>query len=254
MDAHTKVLLLKNKTVPIDPYETNFQQNGFDVDFIPLIEHKHLPQECLEIFQNATFLENLQHIVISSQRTVECLNESIMPRLTSDQQEALQNKTIYTVGPATASFLERCGFKDVRGGINAGNGGVLADLIIEELERDKFALYPEILLLVGETRRDIIPKKLASVGLKPREVVTYTTSTLVDNLQRFKQSFSPHSWVVFFSPQGADEIVDYLKKVPVKVASIGPTTEKVLTERGLSSTVVSSKPEPHSLTNSLKST
>ncbi|KAM3163794.1 Hydroxymethylbilane hydrolyase [cyclizing] [Lachancea thermotolerans] len=256
MGGTAKVLLLKNKTCPIDPYQTIFEENGFTPVFVPLIEHKHLPHECLALFQDDNYLRQLRHIVISSQRTVECLNESIIPRLTAQQRDDLHNKVVYTVGPATASFLERCGFKNVRGGIHAGNGDILADLIIAELKGDEssdVSCLPEILLLVGETRRDIIPKKLTSAGISSRELVTYQTKTLDDNFRRFEQCYSPHSWVVFFSPQGAGEIVEYLQRNPANVACIGPTTEKSLSKKGLNPTVVSQKPEPHSLLDSLES-
>ncbi|CUS20338.1 LAQU0S01e04390g1_1 [Lachancea quebecensis] len=256
MTDRAKVILLKNKTTPIDPYQNIFEENGFTPVFVPLIEHKHLPNECLTLFQDDSYLRQLRHIVISSQRTVECLNESIIPRLTAQQRDDLHNKVVYTVGPATASFLERCGFKNVRGGIDAGNGDILADLIISELKEEKgldLLHLPDVLLLVGETRRDIIPKKLTSAGISSRELVTYQTKTLNDNFRRFEQCYDPNSWVVFFSPQGAGEIVEYLQKSPVNIACIGPTTEKSLFKQGLNPTVVSQKPEPYSLLESLKS-
>ncbi|SCV05875.1 LANO_0H17106g1_1 [Lachancea nothofagi CBS 11611] len=251
-----RVLLLKNKTVPIDPYESNFEQNDFEPVFIPMIQHMHLPLECLHLLQNDAYMTQLKHIVISSQRTVECLNESVVPNLSVSQQDALLQKTVYTVGPATASFLQRCGFKDVRGGIDAGNGSILADVIISDLKNDAttdFSSMPTLLLLVGETRRDIIPKKLASAGLKSQEVVTYKTEILDNNLQRFVSLFNSQCWVVFFSSQGTDEIIDYLKDKNAQVASIGPTTDEFLLSRGIRSHVVSAKPEPVSLIQSLKS-
>ncbi|SCU82471.1 LADA_0C05556g1_1 [Lachancea dasiensis] len=255
MALTTKVLLLKNKTVPIDPYESAFEENGFCPVYVPLIQHMHLPEDCLKLLRDDKYITQLQYIVISSQRTVECINESILPRLAESQRKTLLKKTIYTVGPATADFLQRCGFEDIRGGIDAGNGSILADLIIADLG-DVIAAEPTmlpVLLLVGETRRDIIPKKLASVKIPSQEIIMYKTEVLGDNLVRFQSHFTSNAWVVFFSSQGTVEIIDYLKTQSVHVASIGPTTEVFLASRGIDPQVVSTKPEPLSLISSLKS-
>ncbi|SCW01738.1 LAFE_0E06172g1_1 [Lachancea fermentati] len=251
----TRVLLLKNRTTPDDAYEQNFLSKEFDPVFIPLIKHTHLPAQALQLFQNDEYLSSLQNIIITSQRTVECLNESIMPLLSEKQLFELRNKTVYTVGPATQVFLQRCGFTDVRGGPDAGNGDILASLIISELfgsGNSNSLEYPELLFLVGETRRDIIPKKLNEAGLKVQEIVTYKTESLSDNLGRFKFYCTPFCWVVFFSSQGTEEIVKYLKNHPdSKIASIGPTTDRYLLTKGLKSNLVSSKPEPLSLINAM---
>ncbi|SCU83304.1 LAME_0C04676g1_1 [Lachancea meyersii CBS 8951] len=249
-----KALLLKNKTTPIDAYESDFQQNDYDPVFIPLIQHKHLPTECLNLLKDEAYLSQLQTIVISSQRTVECLNESIIPNLSEYQRKALLQKTVYTVGPATANFLQRCGFTNIRGGEHAGSGSILAELIISDLgsQAIEFSKVPSILLLVGETRRDIVPKRLTSVGITSQEVVTYKTQVQDDNLARFKLHFSPQCWVVFFSPQGTEEIIEYLKDQEVNIASIGPTTNDFLCSRNVHSKVVSCKPEPKALVQALK--
>ncbi|CEP60194.1 uroporphyrinogen-III synthase HEM4 LALA0_S01e05138g [Lachancea lanzarotensis] len=250
----SRVVLLKNKTTPIDPYEADFKQEDFDPVFVPLIQHQHLPAECLSLLRDEKYLSQLQIIVISSQRTVECLNESIIPRLTDKERNELLRKVVYTVGPATANFLKRCGFQNIKGGKDAGNGSVLADLIISDL-RTQFIELSQVskpLLLVGETRRDIVPKKLASVGIDSQEVVTYITKENNDNLVRFQSVFIPRSWVVFFSPQGTEEIIEFLKQEKVNIASIGPTTNEFLKSHNIRSQVVSSKPEPKALIKALK--
>ncbi|SCU79613.1 LAFA_0B04346g1_1 [Lachancea sp. 'fantastica'] len=250
----SKIVLLKNKTTPIDPYEVNLKQEEFDPVFVPLIQHQHLPTECLSLLRDEKYLLRLEIIVISSQRTVECLNESIIPKLSDSQRCQLLSKVVYTVGPATANFLERCGFENIRGGKDAGNGSILADLIISDLSSKSVQLsqLPKPLLLVGETRRDIVPKKLASIGIESQEVVTYKTKEKDDNLTRFKSLFVPQCWVVFFSPQGTEEIIEYLRNEKVKIASIGPTTDEFLSSHNVRSQVVSSKPEPNALIKALK--
>ena len=168
------------------------------------------------------------------------------------EKNILLQKTIYTVGPATTRFLERSGFVSVKGGVEVGNGGLLADLIIKCHEGEDIDHF---LFLVGEIRRDIIPKKLFAKGFDVREIVTYKTENLRDNLTNFNKNCEQDDlWVVFFSPQGTEEIVDYLKDHPnykYKLASIGPTTEKYLLSKGVKPDVVSMKPEPTALLNAI---
>lgn len=253
-----RVLLLKNLTAQLDKYKIAFESKRFEPFFIPLITHTHVPEELLRMLGNNAYLENLQDIIITSQRTVECLSESVLPQLTPSLREILLSKNVYAVGPATEDFLLRIGFKNVKGGEDAGTGSVLADLIIDDLSNeDKSGKeHNELLLLVGEIRRDIIPLKLRSNGLEVREIVTYKTEELQDNLTRFKSAMVPGSWVVLFSPQGTKEILDYLKKNPesgVRIASIGPTTEKFLNDNGIQPQVVSAKPDADHLLDAINS-
>lgn len=246
---------MKNKTAQLDKYEILFKENGFEPVFIPLITHSHVPGELLQVIKEPSYMEKLQNIIITSQRTVECLSESVLPRLNPPAREALLNKTVYTVGPSTKEFLLRIGFKTVKGGEHAGNGSVLADIIISDLLPGTNDIF-EILFLVGEIRRDIIPTKLSSRNIKVREVVTYKTKDLDDNVDRFKSALSQDSWVVLFSPQGTREILEYLKikkNENVKLASIGPTTEKFLQENGIEPQVVSEKPDARNLLNAIHS-
>ncbi|QLL32652.1 hypothetical protein HG536_0D01740 [Torulaspora globosa] len=252
-----RVLLLKNKTAQLDNYEVAFKSNGYETFFVPLIAHTHVPEELLGLINDKDYVESLKNIVVSSQRTVECLSESVLPKLNSATAEMLLSKTVYAVGAATEEFLARIGFKNVKGGKNAGTGSILADLITQDLleQGQEAARDSEILSLVGQIRRDVIPNKLSSKGFKVKEVVTYQTVNLEDNLERFQKVVSPHSWVVLFSPQGTEEILLELKKHPdtkIKIASIGPTTEKYLNENGIQPQVVSPKPDSNSLLNAIK--
>ncbi|CCK71347.1 uroporphyrinogen-III synthase HEM4 KNAG_0G02900 [Huiozyma naganishii CBS 8797] len=257
MSKAEHVILLKNKTEPVDKYES--LAPGFDfhsVDFLPLIRHENVPDELLVLLHDSSSLRNLRHIIVTSQRTVECLYHSVLPYLTPSVKREFLRKKVYTVGPATGNFLRECGFSDVCGD-EAGNGGNLADMLLQTLPD----YDGEILFLVGVIRRDIIRKKLTAQGLKVRELVTYQTSALEHSLPRFCRCLktSCTNWVVIFSPQGTDDIVNYLKEVqsqeagPVlKVACIGPTTEQFLLDNGVKPLVVSTKPEPTYLWESIR--
>lgn len=251
-----KVLLLKNKTSQLDKYEIAFKDHGFEPLFLPLIKHTHVPEEVMNLLQVESYLNNLEYIIVTSQRTVECLSESVLPRLPPSTREVLLRKTVYAVGPATRDFLLRIGFCTVRGGEDAGTGSILADLIYSDIieEDGRLDHHHEILLLVGEIRRDIIPVKLAKKGLDVKEVITYKTVNLEDNADRFQEAVSPNSWMVLFSPQGTVDILEFWKKrltEDVKIASIGPTTESFLNESGIQPHVISAKPDADNLLNAI---
>lgn len=244
-----RILLLKNKTAQQDKYETTFQSYGFEPVFVPLITHTHVPQGLLQLLENNAYLAQLQNIIVTSQRTVECLYESVLPRLDASAKQSLLQKTVYAVGPSTSEFLMRIGFTNVKGGSNAGNGSILADIISSDISNQ--LPKPEPLLLVGEIRRDIIPKKLSSDGIPVKEVITYKTANMPDNLMRFKHHATEGSWVVFFSPQGTEDIIEFIKKANYKVASIGPTTQEFLEKKGIKPSVVSLKPDEQNLLNAI---
>lgn len=247
-----RAILLKNKTAQQDKYETEFQLKGFEPVFIPLISHTHIPDGLLKLLEDGDYLKQLQDVIVTSQRTVECLYESILPRMDTSARHVLLEKNVYAVGPSTKDFLERIGFNNVKGGVDAGNGSILSDIIISEYHDQNKTSEP--LLLVGEIRKDIMPKKLSNSGIQVREVITYKTENLPDNLTRFQELTKEGSWVVFFSPQGTEEIIEFIKDGNNhKVASIGPTTKEFLQKKGLEPNVVSVKPDERHLINAILS-
>lgn len=257
-----KALLLKNKTSQLDKYDTLFKSNGFDPEFMPLLTHTNVTEEFLQLIESPGYLDNLRYIIITSQRTVECLSESVLPLLSQEARSKLLGKTIYTVGPVTKDFLKRVGFQHLRGGEDAGNGNVLADIIISDLlgvedkeEVNEHSIH-ELLFLVGEVRRDIIPKKLSQRGINVREVVMYKTQNIQDNASRFQNAINNKCWVVFFSPQGTEGILKCLNEEvcrKIKIASIGPTTEEYLKSHGITPDIVSPKPDAENLLNAIRS-
>ncbi|KAL6941818.1 hypothetical protein ACO0RG_002956 [Hanseniaspora osmophila] len=246
-----KIILLKNKTTPFDPYDDLLSKTGFQPTFIPLLKHTHLPDQCLEILNSKQLLE-LDFLIITSQRAVECVQQSILNCLSSDDKKLLLSKPVYTVGPATAKFITEVGFEDVRGGLEAGNGSILSDLIINDLKDNNNT--SNILFLVGEVRRDIIPKKLSPfTNIKLQEVVIYKTECLDDITDRFNEHYLPSTKnvVVFFSPQGTEYIIPQLGNLSAsetpKIISIGPTTEKYLNSNSIQVDQVCAKPDARSL-------
>lgn len=125
---------------------------------------------------------------------------------------------------------------------------------------------PGLLFLVGEQRRDIIPKTLMSESLPAEEripveeIVVYETGEM-DSFERdFEDSVRKYSseeeiWVVVFSPTGCEAMLRVLKLGPfadgtggerkVFVATIGPTTRDHLRSKfGFEPDVCAEKPSP----------
>ena len=172
---------------------------------------------------------------------------------------------VYTVGPATALALAKLHFSTILGA-DTGNGTALATMIVQTCKREK-PLFTEIsatqkvvpdlplLFLVGDKRRDIIPKRLSEENIPLEELLVYETtvaSTFEEELDQVLNDDQDGEveWIVFFSPSGAEIALEKMKKIPhrIKVATIGPTTEEYLrTEWNLTPDVVSAKPEPNSM-------
>jgi uroporphyrinogen-III synthase len=174
--------------------------------------------------------------------------------------------TVYTVGPATALALTKLHFSTILGA-DTGNGGTLANLIVHSYRRDHSMttysvdvpdpsqLSLPLLFLVGDQRRDIIPKRLAEENIPLEELVVYETSvasTFDEELDRVVDDTTDGEieWIIFFSPSGAEVALKKLERMAhrIKVATIGPTTEEYLrTKWNVSPDMVSAKPEPISM-------
>lgn len=245
-------ILLKNKTTPSDPYEETIAQFQHKSHFIPLLNHSHLDKkEIVEFLTCPEFVEDTHAFIITSQRAVECFNECMAMIEDDTIKQQLLSKPGYTVGPATAEILGRSGFVDIRGGLSAGNGSILSDIILNDLTPEK-----KLLFFTGEIRKDIIPRKLISAGFGLKERILYRTESrddIVDNFEDCCSKLQPtgDNWLVFFSPQGTESFIEYLvntdNEMNFKVASIGPTTKLYLEEKGVVPSVVASKPTAASL-------
>lgn len=158
---------------------------------------------------------------------------------------------MYSVGPATTRALKAVPQATPLHifGEHTGNGEDLARFILEHYAdwyKDR-PTKPPLLFLVGEQRRDIIPKTLTGASLRVDEVVVYGTGVM----QSFRGDFEAHlretadrpvRWVVVFSPTGCDSMLKalgLLDEVSGKaelpeagrdtyIATIGPTTRDYL--------------------------
>ena len=141
-------------------------------------------------------------------------------------------------------------------------------------------VLPPLLFLVGEQRRDIIPKTLMDPELpndqriQVDELIVYGTGVM----ESFEQDFTkllrdidprPVRWVVVFSPTGCEAMLRALgmldtatgkackSKLEAKnktyVATIGPTTRDFLRNKfGFEPDVCATKPSPEGVEEGIK--
>lgn len=259
MSPSLRLLLLKNKTQPSDAYHETLTGKGHNAEFVPLLEHSALDiANTVQFLESEEFLQQTKRFIITSQRAVEVFHECL--RIISENRPEnatnIRSKVGYTVGPATAEVLAENGFVDVRGGAQAGNGLKLADLIMAELAKeathnsDSNCVCDSIIFFTGVIRKDIIPVKLKGNGVPVKEVVIYKTEPKDGIIENFLECCKKHvDWIVFFSPQGTEEIVEHIVRTSPTafIASIGPTTEEYLLLKGITPHVVASKPTASSL-------
>jgi uroporphyrinogen-III synthase len=186
------------------------------------------------------------------------------------------------VGPATTRALRAIPQEPPLNifGDQTGNGEALAHFILvhyNEWYQDREEL-PPLLFLVGEQRRDIIPKTLTNEKLPSdrripiTELIVYGTGVMESFAQDFKNLLKQMGmrqtiWVVVFSPAGCDSMLDGLKILDVSgrvcvmpsnanrrvyVATIGPTTRDFLKEQfGFTPDVCALQPSPDGVWNGI---
>jgi uroporphyrinogen-III synthase len=292
------ILLLKTKSVPTDTYEELFLalDNGrYAPVFVPVLEHRFKRDALREVRQHVTGrglvpksqngLATYGALIFTSQRAVEAFAEvveEIRSQGTHQVDDLLpESLPLYVVGPATARGLRALGLKCPILGEETGNGEALAGFILEHYN----AMYPDtpnppVLFMVGDKRRDIIPKTLQSEELEPNtrakvdELVIYETG----EMRSFKENFSAiwrdnaekglrRQWVVVFSPTGCQAMLESLNLLDtetgkakasteqrdVLIVTIGPTTRDYLIQQfGFTPDVCAAKPTPEGIAEGMK--
>lgn len=300
------VYLLKTKSSPSDSYEEYFNtaENGhFKPIFVPVLEHLFRDdalrtlRRSSERFafaggseatsrQKATANQAKRYggIIFTSQRAVDAF-ATVIAKLDPEKRDMLfdKNMPLYVVGPATANGVKSLGLHCEVIGEQTGNGDALSQFILgwhKTLPKDATHLDGRklpLLFLVGEQRRDIIPKSLQSEDLPGSdripvtEMVVYETGEMTtfeedftNILKQAKTAKVKQQWVVVFSPQGCEAMLSALGwldektgkyssarrdavsgPTATKIATIGPTTRDYLVEQfNFEPDVCAEKPSP----------
>ncbi|KAJ0298138.1 hypothetical protein COL5a_007827 [Colletotrichum fioriniae] len=264
------VLLLKTKSTPGDSYEDLLSRESdgraFEPAFVPVLHHTFQEQGMATVRHvlqqrgiNAGTDASYGGLIFTSQRAVEAFASLVDEKKgTEEDWPHLQNVPVYSVGPATTRALQSVSQHTPLQifGEHTGNGDALAKYILKhygQWYQDR-PTKPPLLFLVGEQRRDIIPKTLMDTTLPSEkrtqvdEVVVYGTGVMESFPQDFEKHLKdtedrPTRWVVVFSPTGCegmlrglgmlDESTGKVKKDGLEgrktfIATIGPTTRDFL--------------------------
>lgn len=287
------ILLLKTKSAPTDTYEelfTTLDNHRYAPVFVPVLEHRfkrdaldHVQKQVADRAFVAAAKQGLATygaLIFTSQRAVEAFAE-IVDDLRQNKSSAIddllpESLPLYVVGPATARGLRSLNLPCPILGEHTGNGEALAAYMLEHYN----AMYPDvgkppILFLVGDKRRDIIPKTMQAAELgderrcKIDELVIYETG----EMQSFKYEFSTlwrkntdagchKQWVVVFSPTGCQAMLESLDlldpstgkarpsrdRKDILIATIGPTTRDYLKDEfAFSPDVCAERPSPEGI-------
>lgn len=277
------ILLLKTRSTPSDAYDellgsSSLADGPLAPEFIPVLHHQFdtngiakltslLKSDGISSKENAQF----GGMIFTSQRAVEAFAH-VVNETRPDPTTQWPNLSvpIYSVGPATTRALSAVSDLNIFGS-HTGYGEALAQYIIEhygQWYKDR-ASKPPLLFLVGEQRRDIIPRTLMDPSLPPEsqipvtEEVVYGTGVMESFPEDFSKSLqasgSQRRWVVVFSPTGCDSMLKGLgmldeatgRVVPGKrdgktfIATIGPTTRDFLVNKfGFEPDVCAKTPSP----------
>lgn len=296
--GRTPILLLKTKSVPTDTYEELFSScdnNQYAPVFVPVLEHRFKRDALDSVRQhiiNRGLVPTSQKgfatygaLIFTSQRAVEAFNEvveDIRREGIHPVDELLpESLPLYVVGPATARGLRALNLRCPILGEETGNGEALAGFILEHYN----GLYPDvmnppILFMVGDKRRDIIPKTLQSEELafdkraRVDELVIYETGEMHSFMTNFTtiwrknaDSGSKRQWVVVFSPTGCQAMLESLGLLDVEtgkaktanrsrdvlIVTIGPTTrDYLINEFAFVPDVVAEKPSPEGIVEGIR--
>ena len=217
----------------LDPYEEVID----NVNFIPVMNFETVNlDDLVELLKTPT---PYQGIIVTSQRAVDVLKVALEK---TEYPQHFLSLPAFTVGPATAKRLQLVGFSQVEGA-ETGNGSALADLMVEKFTNES----KKFLFLAGEVHRDVLPQRLGQNGHTIDKLIVYRTTSASN--QAALEKIAKDDWVVFFSPSHVSQIVLFIKKsdVPTRIAAIGPTTLKYLTENGVKVDAVAQQPTPESL-------
>ncbi|KAI1363531.1 uroporphyrinogen-III synthase [Xylaria arbuscula] len=284
------VLLLKTKSAPTDAYEELFSTPhhhlDFEPTFVPVLQHR-FEEDGLQSLRKLLHERRINSgqdsayggLIFTSQRAVDAFAKVVEEgQETGESWPHLSDVPIYSVGPATTRALKAVSQTPPLRifGEHTGNGEALAQYMLEhygEWYKGR-AANPPLLFLVGEQRRDIIPKTLmddtlpADTRIDVTETVVYGTGEMESFPKDFEVILSriqdrPRKWVVVFSPTGCDSMLRGLGfilddkttkavRVPSQrttyIATIGPTTRDYLINTfGFEPDVSAEKPSPEGI-------
>ncbi|KAI8638057.1 tetrapyrrole biosynthesis, uroporphyrinogen III synthase [Parasitella parasitica] len=259
MPGKKRVVLFKKQDTD-DKYQQLLLENGFETDFMPVLDHKLVNIDIIKsIIQNGPSREQLCAMVLTSQRSVEAIDEACRELTSLDQhvRKEWNSIPIYVVGPQTAEALVQLPlFRD----FSSHDHWIVAPRASELIKSfSPQHLDSTVLFLAGDKRREVIPEALSAAHIALREIQSYVTCAHPDLENRIRQddNLLQADWAVYFSPSGLKFLVNQLGNrahllANTKIASIGPTTSDYITNQlKLNVNAEAEKPDAEHLKGSL---
>lgn len=260
MPDRKRVILFKKKDTD-DKYNQLLLENNFAPEFVPVLDHKLINIDAIKtIIRNGPKREQLCAMVLTSQRSVEAINEAYNELISLDQhvRDEWNSMPIYIVGPQTAEAL---GQLPLFRGSNHDDHWIVAPRASELIKSfSANHLDSTVLFLAGDKRREIIPEALSAAHIPLREIKSYVTCVHPDLANRIKQddkALLQADWTVYFSPSGLKFLLNQLDDktrflANSNIASIGPTTSDYITnELGYQVQVEAEKPDAEHLVQAI---
>ncbi|KAL1887640.1 uroporphyrinogen-III synthase [Sporothrix stenoceras] len=302
-DAYEELFAASTTTTP-----NSDDASYFEPSFVPVLEHRFDDEGVAQVKDLLTRHQISNEwpqsdgaassryggLIFTSQRAVEAFHKVVSDGDATSQDSRsgttwphLQDIPVYSVGPATTRALGAVPQQPPLQvfGEHTGNGEDLAYYIREHYAAWKrpqteamlsSPTLPTLLFVVGEKRRDIIPKVLMGSDdtnvparrIQVDEIVIYGTGVMPSFPDDFQSALDtthdrPVRWVVVFSPTGCDSMLAALDLLDPKtgrardtasrlrsvyVATIGPTTCAYLQDTfGFEPDVCANEPSPQGI-------
>lgn len=237
-----------------DLFVTELQEKSLDAFVVPVLSFAFTNINVLSNKLTDSKTDDYGGIIFTSPRSVTGFVIALQLAEKGPKKSSLgdwKNLKCFVVGKSTASAANSAGFKNTSGQ-DCGNAEKLAEVIISELEASpKLVLFP-----CSKIRRDHLPDRLKKHDFTVEELVIYETlpnpelQMDIDNIFREKKGQS--EYLVFFSPSGVNNALQYLKPpkwdlTKSKVIALGPSTAKELRDKSVEVHAVPKSPTPADL-------
>ncbi|CAO3576896.1 unnamed protein product [Absidia cylindrospora] len=217
-----------------EEYEITTQSFGYVPYFIPVLDQKYTSEALTAILQQGPSTLSITGIIITSQRTVTTLSQTI-PVLSSEQSR--------TSTKSTTLFLPHQSRPSIT---TTDHASQLADHLVQQQQQQQHNTPQHLLFLAGDKRREELPTRLREAGYPLTEIQTYETCrhpNLAHQLIHQHPSLSGDDWSIFFSPSGVNYVLSLQQQLPsTKIAAIGHTTATHLQSLGYQVHAIAPKP------------
>lgn len=255
-----KVLLLKDAKEDDggqDPYVRELGFCGLEATLIPVLSFEFLALPRLS--EKLSQPDRYGGLVFTSPRAVEaaelCLQRDGKAQVwTESLKERWNAKSVYVVGSATASLVNRMGLDTE--GEHCGSAEKLAGHICS---RESSAL--PLLFPCGALKGEILPKMLKDKGIPLESLTVYQKAPhpgIRVNLSSYYSEQGTPAGITFFSPSGLAYSLKHIQELSgnridqIKFAAIGPTTARALAAQGLPVSCTAESPTPRALAEGLR--